>query len=61
MASLVALQPGEKVVTILPVKDLEEDGKYILFATRNGTVKKTALKTSRTLCRAGLLRSILTG
>ena len=44
MASLVALQPGEKVVTILPVKDLEEDGKYILFATQNGTVKKTALK-----------------
>src|SRR6201997_727867 len=44
MASLVALQPGEKVVTILPVKDLEEDNKYILFATRNGTVKKTPLK-----------------
>src|SRR5580704_5341361 len=36
MASLVALQPGEKVVTILPVKDLTEEGKNILFATRNG-------------------------
>src|SRR3984957_754166 len=44
MASLIDLQPGEKVVTILPVRNLEEDGKYILFATRNGTVKKTALK-----------------
>src|ERR1700761_5832210 len=44
MASLVDLQPGEKVVTILPVRDLEEESKYVLFATRNGTVKKTALK-----------------
>ncbi len=44
MASLVDLQPGEKVVTILGVRDLEEDYKYVLFATRNGTVKKTALK-----------------
>ena len=44
MASLVDLQPGEKVVTILAVRDLEEENKYILFATRNGTVKKTAVK-----------------
>ncbi len=44
MASLIALQPGEKVVTILPVRDLTEENKYVLFATRNGTVKKTPLK-----------------
>ncbi len=41
MASLLSLQPGEKVVTILPVRNLEEEGKFILFATRNGIVKKT--------------------
>src|SRR5271167_2044360 len=55
MASLVALQPGEKVVTILPVKDLEEDGKYILFATRNGTVKKTALKDFSNVMARGII------
>ena len=38
------LQPGEHVRAILSVRDLEEEGKYIFFATRNGTVKKTALK-----------------
>src|SRR5271154_2393671 len=43
IASLLALQPGEKVVTILPVRDLEEERKYILFATRNGTVKRMYL------------------
>jgi DNA gyrase subunit A len=55
MASLVALQPGEKVVTILPVRNLEEDGKFILFATRNGTVKKTALKDFSNVMARGII------
>jgi DNA gyrase subunit A len=55
MASLVALQPGEKVVTILPVRDLNEEGKYILFATRNGTVKKTALKDFSNVMSRGII------
>jgi DNA gyrase subunit A len=55
MASLIALQPGEKVVTILPVKDLEEDSKYVLFATRNGTVKKTALKDFSNVMARGII------
>src|SRR5581483_9324391 len=41
---LVALQPGETVRAMLPVRDLEEEGKFVFFATRNGTVKKTELK-----------------
>ena len=59
MASLVALQPGEKVVTILPVRDLEEESKYILFATRNGTVKKTALKDFSNVMSRGIIAIIL--
>jgi len=55
MASLVALQPGEKVVTILPVRNLEEDSKFILFATRNGTVKKTALKDFSNVMARGII------
>ena len=55
MASLVALQPGEKVVTILPVRDLNEENKYILFATRNGTVKKTALKDFSNVMARGII------
>src|SRR5271163_1085479 len=55
MASLVALQPGERVVTILPVRDLEEDSKFILFATRNGTVKKTALKDFSNVMARGII------
>ncbi len=55
MASLVDLQPGEKVVTILPVRDLNEDSKYVLFATRNGTVKKTALKDFSNVMARGII------
>jgi DNA gyrase subunit A len=55
MASLVDLQPGEKVVTILPVRDLSEESKYVLFATRNGTVKKTPLKDFSNVMARGII------
>ena len=55
MASLIDLQPGEKVVTILPVRDLNEEGKYVLFATRNGTVKKSALKDFSNVMARGII------
>jgi DNA gyrase subunit A len=43
IASLLALQPGEKIVTYLGIRDLNEADKFIFFATRNGTVKRTPL------------------
>jgi DNA gyrase subunit A len=55
MASLIDLQPGEKVVNILGVRNLEQEGKYILFATRNGTVKKTALKDFSNVMSRGII------
>ena len=55
LASLVDLQPGEKVVTILPTRNLEEESKYVLFATRNGTVKKTALKDFSNVMARGII------
>jgi DNA gyrase subunit A len=55
IGSLIDLQPGEKVVTILGVRDLEEENKYILFATRNGTVKKTALKDFSNVMSRGII------
>ena len=44
VGNLAGLQPGESVRTMLAIRDLEEEGKYIFFATRNGTVKKCELK-----------------
>lgn len=55
MASLVDLQPGEKVVTILPVRDLEQESRFVLFATRNGTVKKTPLRDFSNVMARGII------
>src|SRR3954464_4680466 len=43
IGNLVGLQPGETVRTMLAVRNLEEETKFIFFATRNGLVKKTVL------------------
>ena len=55
MQSLLDLQSGEKVCAILPVRDLEEEGKYILFATQKGTVKKTPLKDFSNVMSRGII------
>jgi DNA gyrase subunit A len=55
MQSLLNLQPGENVRTILPVRDLEEEGKFIFFSTRNGIVKKTPLKDFSNVMARGII------
>lgn len=44
VVNLVNVQEGEKVTTILPIKDLDRSDQYLFMATRNGIVKKTSLK-----------------
>ncbi len=38
----IPLEPGERVQAVVPVREYAED-KFVFFATRNGTVKKTPL------------------
>jgi DNA gyrase subunit A len=44
IGNLIGLQAGETVRTMLAVRNLEEENKYIFFATRNGLVKKSELR-----------------
>ena len=55
MQSLLNLQAGENVRAILPVRDLEEEGKFIFFLTRQGTVKKTPLKDFSNVMARGII------
>jgi DNA gyrase subunit A len=55
IASLLSLQPGETVRNILPVRNLEEEGKHIFFATRKGTVKKTPLRDFSNVMARGII------
>src|SRR6201997_3104063 len=47
IGNLVGLQPGETVKTLVAVRNLEEENKYVFFATRNGLVKKSGLREFR--------------
>src|SRR5271167_3185802 len=44
IGNLIGLQPGETVKTLVAVRNLEEENKYVFFATRNGTVKKSEVR-----------------
>ncbi len=55
MQSLLDLQAGENVRAILPVRDLEEEGKFIFFSTQKGTVKKTPLKDFSNVMARGII------
>jgi DNA gyrase subunit A len=43
IVNLLPLEPDEKVQAVQPVREFTED-RYVFFATRNGTVKKTPLR-----------------
>src|SRR6202161_2607983 len=55
VGNLVGLQPGETVRTMLAVRDLEEENRYVFFATHNGTVKKTEVKDFSHVMQRGII------
>src|SRR5690349_3394856 len=55
VGNLVALQPGETVRTMLAVRNLEEENRYIFFATRNGTVKKSEVRDFSHVMSRGII------
>ena len=54
IVNLLKLDGDEKVSTIIPIQNFAE-GKYLLFATRNGMIKKTALTEYMSGRTTGLL------
>ncbi len=55
VGNLAGLQPGETVRTMLAVRDLEEEGRYVFFVTHNGTVKKTEVKDFSHVMQRGII------
>jgi DNA gyrase subunit A len=41
--TIVRFQEGETLTAVVPARNLEETGRYVFLATKNGTVKKTEL------------------
>ncbi|HXF40869.1 MAG TPA: DNA gyrase subunit A [Blastocatellia bacterium] len=54
IVNLVNIPHGEKFAGIVPVKDFEE-GKYVVMATRKGTIKKTELSRFANIRSGGII------
>lgn len=52
--NLIQLEDGEKVENIIPVRDFEEEGQFLLFVTKNGVVKKTPLSAYKNIRVVGI-------
>jgi len=60
IVNLLSLDPGEKISAIIPIQNFAE-GKYLLFSTRDGIIKKTALTEYNSARKTGLLSITLKG
>ena len=53
IVNLLSLDAGERVSAVIPIQSFAE-GKYILFGTKNGIIKKTALLEYNSARKSGL-------
>ena len=53
IVNLLSLDPGEKISAVIPIQNFAE-GKFLLMATKNGLIKKTALTEYNTSRKTGL-------
>jgi len=53
IVNLLNLDSGEKISAVIPIQNFAE-GKYLLMATKNGLIKKTALTEYNSARRTGL-------
>jgi len=55
IVNMLNLQEGERICGYLPIVDFERYENYLLFVTRNGLVKRSALKDYRNVNAAGII------
>ncbi len=55
VVNLLQLEPNEIVETVIPVKDFEVPNATFLFATKQGTVKRTALSAFSNVRAGGII------
>lgn len=55
IVNLLELKEGERVRAFMPIEDFEKEESFLLFATANGVVKRTALKDYRNVHRSGII------
>ena len=53
IVNLLQIDGDEKVTAMIPIREFEE-GKYVFFATKMGTVKRMTLESLKTVRKAGI-------
>ena len=53
--NLVELREGERICEFMPISDFEKGEYFLMFATAQGLVKRTALKDYRNVNRGGII------
>ncbi|MBL4699685.1 MAG: DNA topoisomerase 4 subunit A, partial [Phycisphaeraceae bacterium] len=53
--NLLALQDGERICRFMPIEDFEKEEAFLVFATKFGRIKRTALSEYRNVNRSGLI------
>ena len=55
IVNLLQLAPNEKITTLIPVDDANNDELYLLLATKKGIVKKTKREEFKNINKSGLI------
>ena len=53
IVNLLQLQPGEKISAMVQMREFE-DNKYLIMATKNGTIKKTPINAYTNIRKSGI-------
>jgi len=61
ISNLVKFQEDEKLTALVAARNLEEEGQFVFMATRNGTVKKSALMEFSNPRSTGIIAITLDG
>jgi DNA gyrase subunit A len=55
LVNLVSLEPNELVTGLIAIRDFQNDGAYLVLATKQGKIKKTALKDYSSVRSTGII------
>ncbi len=55
IVNLIELKNGERICEFMPISDFEKGEHFLMFATAQGLVKRTALKDYRNVNRSGII------
>ena len=61
IVNLLELRNGERICSLMPIEDFEKEESFLLFATAQGHVKRTALRNYRNVNRGGIIAIHLRG